>query len=144
MIPREKYIEIMELLPILCVDIIIKNLCNDYLLIKRANEPLKGKWWVVGGRVLKNETLMQAASRKVKEEVGLSASNFDFVGYYEDIYEKNPFGMSPPQHSVSVVFSTTIYDNEPVKLDGQSSEWKFSKDLPARFRVVFTQGNFLI
>lgn len=140
MIPKEKYAEIMEVLPILCVDIIIKNLHDEYLLIKRANEPLKGEWWVIGGRVLKGETLRQAAIRKIKEEVGLTASNLELVGYYEDIYENNPFGMPTPQHSVSIVFSTTVDGCEPVQLDCQSSDWKFSKDLPERFCVTLVRG----
>ena len=75
MIPKDKYAEIMKALPILCVDIIIKNTSNEYLLIKRAYEPLKGVWWVAGGRVLKGETLEQAAKRKVKEEIGIGINS---------------------------------------------------------------------
>jgi len=142
MISREKYSEIIEILPILCVDIIIKNSRDEYLLIKRANEPLKDEWWVIGGRVLKGETLRQAAERKVKEEVGLTAPNFNLTGYYEDVFEKNPFGLPTVLHSVSVVFSTSICESESVQLDGQSSEWKFSKDLPERFHVNLAQNTF--
>ena len=56
LIALDKYTKIIEDLPIYCVDIIIKNDQEEYLLIKRNNEPKKGEWWVIGGRVLKGET----------------------------------------------------------------------------------------
>jgi len=134
-IPTEHYKKIIEVLPILCVDIIIKNHNGEYLLIKRANEPLKGQWWVIGGRVLKGESLEQAAKRKVKEEVGLEIDNVESIGYYEDALETNPFGSAIPLHSISVVFSTIIEDEKIVTLDYQSSDWKYSKELPTDFFI---------
>ena len=134
-IPLEHYKEIVEVLPILCVDVIIKNHNGEYLLIKRANEPLKGQWWVIGGRVLKGESLEQAAKRKVKEEVGLEIDNVQSIGYYEDSLETNPFGSAIPLHSISIVFSTIIEDEKRVTLDYQSSDWKYSKELPTDFFI---------
>jgi len=55
MIQENLYKKILEYLPILCVDVIIKDLNGSILLIKRNNEPLKGEWWVIGGRVLHGE-----------------------------------------------------------------------------------------
>lgn len=134
-IPIEDYKKIVEVLPILCVDIIIKNRTGEYLLIKRANEPLKDQWWVIGGRVLKGESLEQAAKRKVKEEVGLEIDDVKSIGYYEDALETNPFGLTTPLHSVSIVFSTIVDDKQRVTLDYQSSDWKYSKELPAKFFI---------
>lgn len=125
----------MGVLPILCVDVVIQNQKDEYLLIRRANEPLKDEWWVIGGRVLKGDTLEQAAIRKVREEVGLTIGSAVPIGYYEDVAEKNPFGMRTPQHSVSVVFSTRVNGQEPVRLDSQSSEWKYDVSLPEKFRI---------
>lgn len=140
MISDGQYRDIIEVLPILCVDIMIRNHNGEYLLIKRANEPLKGLWWVVGGRVLKGETLKQAATRKTFEEIGLKTNSFKFVGYYEDTYEKNPFGSATALHSVSVVFSTMIDEDFQIKLDYQSTSWKYSKRLPERFRKALVEG----
>lgn len=136
MIPPEQYARMIESLPILCVDIVIRNSGDEILLIKRENEPLKGEWWVVGGRVHKGETLEQAAIRKAKEEVGLQINNLQCIGYYEDAFETNPFGLATPLHSVSVVFSAIVNDGKTIRLDDQSSEWKFSKELPERFRYA--------
>jgi colanic acid biosynthesis protein WcaH len=134
-IPIEDYKKIVEVLPILCVDVIIKNRMGEYLLIKRANEPLKDQWWVIGGRVLKGESLEQAAKRKVYEEVGLKIDDVKSMGYYEDAFETNPFGLTETLHSISVVFSTTIDINRRVTLDYQSSDWKYSNELPAKFFI---------
>jgi len=140
MIPEKQYISIIEVLPILCVDIIIQNRSGEYLLIQRGREPLKGEWWVIGGRVLKGETLEEGAVRKIKEESNLSISEVNFVGYYEDTSEVNPFGESMPLHSVSMVFSATYPDDQNIKLDYQSLNWKFSKVLPEKFILKLPSG----
>lgn len=134
-IPAEHYKQIIEVLPILCVDVIVRNTCDEYLLIKRANEPRKGEWWVIGGRLLKGETLEQAVVRKVWEETRLKVEAGQPIGYYEDASQVNPFGLAEPLHAVSVVFSTIVADNQPVKLDDQSLDWKYAKELPADFRI---------
>ena len=51
-IPEKKYREIVQVIPILCIDALIINNKNEYLLLKRLNEPLKNVFWVPGGRVL--------------------------------------------------------------------------------------------
>ncbi|MBP7087942.1 MAG: NUDIX domain-containing protein [Candidatus Omnitrophica bacterium] len=129
-IPREEYKKIIDVLPILCVDIMVQNPKGEYLLVKRANEPLKGQWWVIGGRVLKGETLVEAAMRKVKEEVGILIDTVKPIGYYEEISHTNHFSQETPLHSVSVVFLTHIDGSQKVTLDSQSSDWKYSKELP--------------
>ena len=135
MIPAEEYKKIMKVLPILCVDIVVKNAAGQYLLIRRANEPLKDQWWVIGGRVLKGETLEQAAIRKVKEETSLDVDAIFPIGYYEDAAEVNPFGLGAPLHSVSVVFSARVDDHQEIRLDYQSIDWKYSKVLPVNFYI---------
>lgn len=135
LIPLEQYREILKVLPILCVDIMAQNSKGEYLLIKRANEPKKDVWWVIGGRVLKGETLLQAAMRKVREETGLKPSHMRLVGCFELVDGVNPFGLPFEYHTVSAVFSAVIDETQPVHLDKQSLEYKFSKELPSDFYV---------
>lgn len=141
MISADKYKRIVERMPVLCVDVIVQNTKGQYLLVRRVNEPLKGKWWVIGGRVLKGETLEQAAKRKVKEESGLAVGCVHPVGYYEGNFRTNPFGVSL-LHCVSIVFLVVINNHKDIKLDYQSSGWKYSKDLPRSFVVkLFAEKN---
>jgi len=141
MIPAEEYKQIINVLPILCVDIVVKNAAEQYLLIRRANEPLKDQWWVIGGRVLKGETLNEAAIRKVKEETDLDINIMFPIGYYEDTSEINPFGLETPLHSVSIVFSAWVDDQQEIRLDYQSTDWKYSKVLPENFHIRSFDGN---
>lgn len=135
MIPLEQYKQILEVLPILCVDVVITNPRGQYLLVKRKGEPLKGQWWVVGGRVLKGETMEQAVVRKVKAEVGLTLMNLRPIGFYEEVFSDAPFDVQSGLHAVSVVFAGEAGDPQTVRLDGQSEDWTYAGALPETFRV---------
>ena len=129
MIPNKLYKKIVESVPIVCVDVILEYR-NSFILVKRANEPLKGHWWVVGGRALKGERTVQTAIRKVKEETGLKAYVVQRIGVYEDSYPKSAWGV--PTSSVSIVYKAVVHDYSP-KLDKTNSDIKLSKTLPKRF-----------
>ncbi len=135
LIPLDRYKDILKTLPIFCADIILQNSNGEYLLIKRNNEPKKDQWWVIGGRVLRGESMEEAAKRKVSQETGLEISGLTPVGYFELIDGINPFDFKPDYHTISVVFTATIDGNKPIKLDNQSKEYKFSKDLPKDFVI---------
>src|SRR3989338_2341217 len=140
LIPLDKYVDIVKDLPILCADIVLQNTRGEYLLIKRNNEPLKDEWWVIGGRVLKGETMEEAAIRKVKQETVLQIKNMRPIGSFELVNGTNPFGLPFKYHSVSIVFSAVIDSQQSIKLDDQSVEFKFAKELPADF-IVQPFGN---
>lgn len=135
MIEREHYLRMIAALPILCVDIDIMNTAGEHLLIKRVNEPLKDRWWLVGGRVLKGEQAQDAAIRKLDQELGASVTGLHAVGYFEALHQKHPFGEETPYHALSIVFAAQIEKNQTINLDAQSSEWKFTQRLPTDFVV---------
>jgi len=137
MIPTEQYKQIMGVMPILCVDAVIKNNNGEYLLVKRKNKPLKGEWWVIGGRVYKGETLVKSIIRKVKQELALNVKKLLPIGYYEEFFKENDFNLESGVHMVSVVFSTTIDDDQEINLDCQSLDWKLSKELPTKFKIKY-------
>ena len=112
MIPTKLYKKIVELVPLVCVDVILKHK-GKYVLIKRDAEPLKNYWWIVGGREFKGERVVDTAKRKVLEEAGLEVSDLKIVGVYEDSYKKSAFGV--PTHSVSVVFEGKVKKFDPKK-----------------------------
>ena len=69
-IPDELFQAIQRSVPIPCVDLIIlrKNRGTiETLLIKRKIYPEQGKWCLVGGRILKDETTKQAIARQAKQ-----------------------------------------------------------------------------
>ena len=123
------YRKIARSVPIFCVDLLIQK-DRKFLLVKRKQPPLKGKYWIVGGRVLLGEDPIDAARRKAKEEVGLELDGVTFVGYLSDVFNKNAFE-STEYHTISIVFLCHP-KNTSVSLDDTSSDWKWG-DLPERF-----------
>ena len=139
-IPDESYREILSSLPILCVDIVIKDQNGHFLLVQRDRHPLKGQWWVPGGRVLKGESISQAALRKIREELGVEAEVSHSIGYYEGQFDENEWGIPSGIHTVSIVVLASLLSDK-IQLDYQSSAWKFSPELPSSFKIIEYQGN---
>lgn len=129
-IPSKLYKQIVESVIILCVDVVVEYK-GKFLLVKRKDEPLKGWWWVLGGRAYKGEKTLDAAKRKVKQEIGLTGYDFKYLGVYEDSYKKSAWGV--PTSSVSTVYWCRVKSLEGIKLDQTSSDFKLSDNLPKRF-----------
>jgi colanic acid biosynthesis protein WcaH len=137
MIPEGLYRQIISLLPVLCIDIVLRNSNGKYLLARRDNEPLRGEWWVIGGRINHGETALKTCARKLFEEINLKANNFRFIGFYEDNFHENAFEKKS-YHTVSLVFEALLDEDgeKAIKLDSQHSEWGWFDKLPDRFHLT--------
>ena len=72
-IPDETYSALVQDTIVPCIDVVLEDVeTRDLLLVKRSDEPMKGGWWLVGGRIRKGETFLDGALRKVSEEVGIA------------------------------------------------------------------------
>lgn len=130
MIKKKLYKKIQEVLPICCVDIVILNKNKEFLLLKRVNEPAKGKWWIPGGRILKGEKLEKAVLRKAKEETGLSVTIKKMLGVKETIFKEGYFGNSA--HTINIIFLAEAKTNK-VKMDFQNSQYKWFSKIDKNF-----------
>lgn len=135
MIPDHLYREIISVIPIVCVDVVIRNEAGKVLLLRRKNEPLKDQWWVVGGRIHAGEPARQACVRKTFEESGLAIEELEFLGFYEDVFDKNSFDEAKPYHTLSLVFETRVTKKQAIHLDAQHTEWAWFDSLPDRFTI---------
>ncbi len=124
-IPLEDYKKILENMPICCVDLVIHHQ-GKVLLVYRKDEPAKNQWWLPGGRILKHETLQQAALRKAKEETGFDIEIEKQIGTYELTFKEAPFGVKTGVHSICIDFLGRPKDkNFKIKLDQTSTDYKW-------------------
>jgi len=71
---------------------------REILLIKRKDEPYKGKWALPGGFLEMNETLHDAAVRELREETGLS------IPVLEQFHTFDAVDRDPRHRTISTVF----------------------------------------
>ena len=115
----------------LCVDgLLVKN--GKILLLKRAREPFKGCWGLVGGSVESGETLMQALKREFKEETGLDVE----VGRLIDTRIENTFDRTKK----ILTFEVTGAKGQ-VKLSSESESYGWFDRVPNN--SVFDYEKFL-
>lgn len=92
MLSTEKFLQTIDLTPLVAIDLIIPNEDGEYLLGHRVNKPAQGFWFVPGGRIRKNERLDDAFRRIARDELGSVAverTDADLVGAYEHLYDDN-------------------------------------------------------
>lgn len=117
------YNEIYSKVPRLAVELLIKNQ-DGVLWVKRNISPGRGLWYIPGGTVLLDESIDDALKRVAREELGVEIEIIKFVKVIDWYKSKNVTG-----HPISLVYEVRIIDGE-IKLDNQSSEYKYFKDLP--------------
>jgi len=95
---------------------VIQN--NKILLIKRKNEPFKGKWALPGGFIEYGERVEDAVLREISEETGLKTKIKKIIGIYSDP-NRDPRG-----HIVTIVYLLDII-NGVLKGGDDAIEAKF-------------------
>jgi 8-oxo-dGTP diphosphatase len=93
------------------------------LLVKRKNEPFKGKWALPGGFVEYGEKTEDAAVREVFEETGLKTSVKSLVGVYS-----NP-NRDPRGHTITVVYLMELVSGELCSGDDAADAKFFDLDM---------------
>ncbi|MEK9173305.1 MAG: NUDIX domain-containing protein [Patescibacteria group bacterium] len=132
-IPRPLYRKIHQVLPIVTVDLVIRKK-NEFLLVKRNNDPKANRWYFPGGRILKDEKVKGAAIRKLKEEVGLIGENWKFLGFHEHFYDlKHSYFRGFSSHVISLVFMVDIKSGQKVTLDSQGSDYRWFRRVQKKF-----------
>ena len=116
---------IHELMPIVCIDVVIR-IDGKFLLIKREKEPAKGQFWFPGGRLIKHEKIKDAAARIVKQETNLNIINQVFLDIDETIFDEDPFEHNGKTHTVNLVFAANVraVDMMALALDEHHSDFK--------------------
>src|SRR3989338_81614 len=109
-IPEKLYSQILEYMPIACIDFVLYHK-GKVLLTYRTQEPEKGQWWVQGGRIFKHEKLEEALQRLAKREIGSEVKIIRKMGSYEYHSVKAAFGVKTGTHAVVVVYLVKPVDD---------------------------------
>lgn len=126
---------IFSRVPRLCVDAIVRDVGDKFILLRRTGAMRTGRLWVPGGRVQFGESLEAAMRRKLLTEIGIDyQGTLTLVGVFEDVAE----------HSVSAVFELDgAIPIESVTIDTDHSAVELSDSLPPDFtysRLRQTRG----
>jgi colanic acid biosynthesis protein WcaH len=113
--------------PIVSVDVIILNHSLDkILLFKRNNKPLDGVFYTLGGRTLKNESIIDTAIRKLKEEAGIIMYRMDlFWGGVTEEYYKGSIYKDVDTHNVNIFYGYIAPKNLGFQIDTQHSQYQW-------------------
>ncbi len=116
--------------PALTVDAVVFTFMNDrlkVLLIKRADEPFKGRWAFPGGFVDENEKVEDAVKRELYEETGMKDIEL------KQFYTASESGRDPRGWTVSVIFYGFVFSekaNVKAGSDAKDAQWHSISNLP--------------
>jgi colanic acid biosynthesis protein WcaH len=125
---NDEFAFVVRRTPLVSFDIIIKDPDGNVLVGLRTNEPAKGKYFVPGGIIRKNETLANAFARIIESEIGFKASFSEakFIGVYEHIYESNTLGeRGYGTHYVVLAHELNVLERPPIVGDAQHAEFRW-------------------
>jgi NAD+ diphosphatase len=102
------------------------------LLARRAQDPGKGLWDLLGGFVDEGEAPLAALKRELKEETGLEIEPGEFLGGYPDRYGDDGI------YTLNLYWTARVLGGE-LELDDEIAEiaWMAPGELPPRGEFAF-------
>ncbi len=143
-------------LPIVCVDVLpIRFSSKEFTeieavgLITRATDQGTPGWCLIGGRVLRGESLAAAIRRQVKETLGdhmrvyLSRElNPACIAQYSPT-GKTPFCFDPRQHSIGLTYAVEIRGSPDPRGEATAFDWFKPSHLPPSRQFGFNQDRIV-
>ena len=136
MIPEEQYQQILSTMPVFCVDWLIR--CDDqYLLLKRTQQPLKGCYWIIGGRLRHHESLGEAAHRLQTRELGRYCGLGTIAGFSNYTFDRN-VAEARATHTPAISYVVDVEEQFVPTLDDTESEYIWTPRLPRDYIIQTT------
>ena len=111
---------------------LVRDADGRILLARRAGDPGKGLWDLLGGFMDEGEEPLQTLRRELREETGLELEVGDFLGGIPDTYGENGI------HTVNLYWSATVAGGEARPADDVAELAWFPPDgLPPRDDCAF-------
>ena len=111
---------VVESTPLVSIDLCIVR-DRHILLGLRNNEPLAGRWFTPGGRLLKNEPWQQGLKRIAQVELGLSlsAKQCQLMGVWDHFYDNSAVSEKISTHYVNLPHVLYVDDDLDLVVDDQ-------------------------
>jgi ADP-ribose pyrophosphatase YjhB (NUDIX family) len=151
-IPEEQYTLIKARVPIVCVDVLLSPLGNPTQigLIERTTYDGGVGWCLVGGAVLRNESLSDAVERHVQATLGHNirvARPTMSLGTVIEYFSQPGLGdfYDPRKHAVALTYTAACELNGDPEITGEAIDfqWFSIDDLPA-INFGFGQGEAVV
>lgn len=113
--------------PLVSIDLIVYNRKNEVLLGKRINPPARDYYFVPGGRIFKDEKIIDAFRRVAVSELGieLDISSACFCGVFEHFYTDAFFCADISTHYIVLAYEIHIDLDLRTLPSGQHNEYVF-------------------
>ena len=122
-IPDHVWRQVKRSIPIPCVDILLENSSRELLLGWRKITPYGNVWAMPGGRLLRGESIQDAAHR-ILLEYGLTTRNLFLVGVFPVKF--------PSRADVSICVASNKPAGKATVDNYEFSSFKWFKKLPSR------------
>lgn len=145
-LPASLWADIQQHVPIVCVDVLpMRNDRTEYGLILRETADEGQKLCLVGGRILRNETVAEAVSRQLLTTLGPDIS-FDPGDDPQPAYVAQYFPEPRPDHSwdsrkhaVALTFVIDIAGSITPREEALDFVWRPVQEPPLRAEMGFAQ-----
>jgi colanic acid biosynthesis protein WcaH len=135
MLDDEEFSRIVRSVPLVSIDLIIRDPERSVFVGFRNNEPAKGFYFVPGGCIRKGESLKEALERIAEAETGHRAEFKEalFLGVYEHMYPNNRFGHREyGTHYVVLAYELDLDHRPAIQLDSQHSCFRWMSEAELR------------
>lgn len=116
--------------PAVTTDIVVlaSHKCTiKVLLVKRGNEPFKGKWALPGGFLNEDETAEECALRELKEETGLDLK----PNQIHQVHTFTSLDRDPRGRTISICFCAFVdYEKVAGGDDAAEAQWVSLLEMP--------------
>jgi len=99
---------------------------NDRVLLAMKKRGFgKGRWNGVGGKPNDNESIVEAAIRETREEIGVEVDKLNHVGTLDFSFSNNP-----DWNQQVLVYTTHSWKNDPIESEEMAPKWFNFKEIP--------------
>ncbi|MDB4027239.1 NUDIX domain-containing protein [Candidatus Thioglobus sp.] len=127
MLDNQIFKTVVDSAPLVSIDILIKK-DNKILLGRRVNKPAQSYFFSIGGRINKNETIVNAMVRVVLNELNIELKSVPkFIGIFEHFYDDSIY-KDVSTHYVNLAYEYEVEETPDLPTEQHSEYQWFAVD----------------